>query len=528
MEKDPQNELDQVDYIVGNHNTKKWGLDIQSSVFGVSAALIFLSLIYLLVLDTEVARDYLNDLRYYVTSSFDLLFIWASNFFFLFALFLLFSPFAKIRIGGEEAKPEFSTLSWISMLFTTGMGIGLLFWSVAEPAAYYTNWWGTPLNVEPFTEEARTIALGSTVFHWGLQAWSIYAIVAISLAFFTFNKGLPFSLRSVLYPIIGERIWGWVGHIIDILAVIVTLFGLATSLGFGAQQATAGINHIFDLNIGISFQIILIIFITLIAVMSVVKGINNGVKILSNINMIIGFILLSFIIFTDVDLALKSIWDSTISYIKHIAPLSNPHGREDVSWYRDWTVFYWAWWVSWSPFVGMFIARVSKGRTIRSLLAGIIFVPSLIILVWMSVFGGITIEQISNNIGDLGTIGITDVSLTLFQLYDGLNYKSYVYILSIALILLFFITSSDSGSLIIDNITAGGKIDVPLPQRIFWTSLEGAIAIVMLWIGGEEALYALQSGVVITALPFTIILLLMCISLIKELKSELPKYSIQT
>ncbi|EGQ8501817.1 BCCT family transporter [Vibrio parahaemolyticus] len=516
--------IDTTDYQVGQDNVQKWGFDIHNPVFGISAGLVVFCLISLLLVEPVTARDALNGIKNGIIEQFDAFFMWSTNFFLLFAVALLFSPLGKIRLGGKEATPDHSTVSWLSMLFAAGMGIGLLFWSVAEPTAYFTDWWGTPLNSEAYSADAKSLAMGATMFHWGVHGWSIYALVALALAFFAFNKGLPLSLRAAFYPIFGDRAWGWLGHVIDILAVLSTLFGLATSLGLGAQQATSGINHVFGLNGGIGTQMVVIAFVTFVAVLSVVRGIDGGVKLLSNVNMIVAFALLIFITFITFDTAMGSLVDTTMAYIQNIIPLSNPHGREDETWMHGWTVFYWAWWVSWSPFVGMFIARVSKGRTVREFLFAVIVIPTLVTLVWMSVFGGIALDQVVNKVGELGANGLTDISLTLFHVYDVLPYSSVISILSIVLILVFFITSSDSGSLVIDSITAGGKIDAPVPQRIFWACIEGSIAAVMLWVGGKEALQALQSGVVATGLPFTFVLLLMCVSLVKGLRTELSAY----
>jgi BCCT family betaine/carnitine transporter len=450
--------------------------------------------------------------------------MWSTNFFLLFAVGLLFSPLGKIRLGGKEATPDHSTVSWLSMLFAAGMGIGLLFWSVAEPTAYFTDWWGTPLNAEAYSADAKSLAMGATMFHWGVHGWSIYALVALALAFFAFNKGLPLSLRAVFYPIFGDRAWGWLGHVIDILAVLSTLFGLATSLGLGAQQATSGINYVFGTDGGIGMQLCVIVFVTLIAIGSVVRGIDGGVKVLSNINMVFAFALFAFIVAVTYNTAWDSISTTFMGYVENIIQLSNPHGREDEDWMHAWTVFYWAWWISWSPFVGMFIARVSRGRTVREFVLAVVFIPTLVTIIWMGVFGGIALDQVIHKVGELGTKGLTDISLTLFYVYDQLPFGRAISIISIALILVFFVTSSDSGSLVIDSITAGGKVDAPIPQRIFWASLEGAIAAAMLWIGGQDALQALQSGVVATALPFNFILLLMCFSLFLGLRSEYGAY----
>jgi BCCT family betaine/carnitine transporter len=400
------------------------------------------------------------------------------------------------------------------------MGIGLMFWSVAEPAAYYTGWFETPLGVEPNTPEAAKLALGATMYHWGLHPWAIYGVVALSLAFFSYNKGLPLSIRSIFYPILGDRAWGWAGHVVDILAVLATLFGLATSLGLGAQQAASGIQHVFGLEAGLGLQVIVITAVTLLAVVSVLRGIDGGVKVISNINMLVAFLLLILVALIGYAVTLGSIPTTLMAYIENIIPLSNPHGREDQAWLHGWTVFYWAWWISWSPFVGMFIARVSKGRTVREFITAVLIVPTTVTIIWMSVFGGMAIDQIVNNIGTLGSEGLTDVSLAMFQMFDALPFGTLLSIIAVVLVLVFFITSSDSGSLVIDSITAGGKVDTPVPQRVFWAFLEGAIAVALLWVGGTEAVQALQAGAISTALPFTIILLLMCVSLLMGMRTE--------
>lgn len=310
---------------------------------------------------------------------------------------------------------------------------------------------------------------------------------------FSYNKGLPLSIRSIFYPILGDRAWGWAGHIVDILAVLATLFGLATSLGLGAQQAASGIQHVFGIEAGLGLQVIVITAVTLLAVVSVLRGIDGGVKVISNINMLVAFLLLILVALIGYAVTLGSIPTTLMAYIENIIPLSNPHGREDETWMHGWTVFYWAWWISWSPFVGMFIARVSKGRTVREFITAVLIVPTTVTIIWMSVFGGMAIDQIVNNVGILGQDGLTDVSLAMFQMFDALPFGTLLSIIAVVLVLVFFITSSDSGSLVIDSITAGGKVDTPVPQRVFWAFLEGAIAVALLWVGGTEAVQALQA-----------------------------------
>ncbi|MFT6791210.1 MAG: BCCT family betaine/carnitine transporter [Cellvibrionaceae bacterium] len=508
------------DYTVGQDNVQRWGFDIHNPVFGISAGLILIFLITILVMDPATAKGALDGLKWDIIGVFDAFFMWSANIFVLFCLGLVVSPYGKIRLGGESAKPEHSRISWFAMLFAAGMGIGLMFWGVAEPVAYFTGWYETPLGVEANSPEAARLALGATMYHWGLHPWAIYAVVALSLAFFTYNKGLPLSIRSVFYPILGDRTWGWPGHIIDVMAVLATLFGLATSLGLGAQQAAAGINHVFGLENGVGLQIAVIVGVTLLAIGSVVRGLEGGVKLLSNINMIIAMVLLVFVAVVGFAVAMGNIPTTIMAYIENIIPLSNPHGREDEAWFQGWTVFYWAWWISWSPFVGMFIARVSKGRTIREFIIAVLLIPTSVTIIWMSVYGGIAIDQVIQGVGALGTEGLTQVPLAMFQMFDELPLGSILSMIAIVLVLVFFITSSDSGSLVIDSITAGGKVDAPVPQRIFWATTEGAIAAVLLWIGGTEAIQALQAGAISTGLPFTFVLLAMCVSLIMGLRTE--------
>ncbi|PNH96653.1 BCCT family transporter [Vibrio diazotrophicus] len=512
--------IDSTDYTVGQDNVQKWGFDVHNSVFGISAGLILLFLLTILFVDADTAKSALDGLKWQIIGSFDWLFIWAGNIFVLFCLALIVSPYGKIRLGGDDAVADHSFISWLSMLFAAGMGIGLMFWSVAEPVAYFTGWYETPLGVAANSPEAAKLALGATMFHWGLHPWAIYGVVALSLAFFCYNKGLPLSIRSIFYPILGDRAWGWAGHIVDILAVIATLFGLATSLGLGAQQAASGIHHVFGIDAGIGLQVTVIIVVTLLATISVIRGIDGGVKVISNINMVVAFLLLILVAMIGYAVTFASIPTTLMSYIENILPLSNPHGRSDEAWFQGWTVFYWAWWISWSPFVGMFIARVSRGRTIREFITAVLIVPTVVTLIWMSVFGGLAVEQVVDKVGELGSHGLTDVSLAMFQMFDSLPYGTVLSMIAVILVLVFFITSSDSGSLVIDSITAGGKLDSPVAQRVFWAMMEGLIAIALLWIGGTEAVQALQAGAISTALPFTFVLLLMCVSLVMGLRTE--------
>lgn len=512
-------ELYDTDYEVGQDNISAFGMDVHNPVFLISAILILAFVVGTLAAPTE-AKQIFDGAKGWSINNFDWLFMVAGNVFVLFSLILIVSPMSKIRIGGKDAKPEFSVLSWFAMLFAAGMGIGLMFWSVAEPTAYYTDWWGTPLGVEASTPEAARMAMGATMFHWGLHPWAIYAVVGLSLAFFTYNKDLPLTMRSAFYPLIGDRAWGWPGHLVDILAVVATLFGLATSLGLGAQQAASGLHFLFDVPNTIVTQIIIVTGVTFVALCSVTLGLKRGVKILSNINMGMALLLLVFVfVFGPTVVILTTMFTTGSTYLENLIPLSNWIGRTDDKFYHGWTVFYWAWWISWSPFVGMFIARISKGRTIRQFLTAVLLIPTLVTLVWMSVFGGSALDQIQSNVGALAN-GLGEVSLAMFQMFENLPLTSMISFLAIVLVLVFFVTSSDSGSLVIDSITAGGKVDAPVPQRIFWALIEGCIAVALLYGGGSDALGALQAASITAGLPFIIVLLVMCVSLYLGLRHE--------
>jgi len=509
----------ETDYEVGQDNVQVLGMDMHNPVFFISAVLILVFVIGTIIFPAE-AKTALDGAKGWTIDNFDWLFMVGANIFVLFCIALIFLPVGKIRLGGKDARPDFSTLSWFAMLFAAGMGIGLMFWSVAEPVGYYTDWFGTPLNVEPNTPQAKDMALGAVMYHWGLHPWAIYGVVALSLAFFAYNKGMPLTIRSAFYPILGERCWGWAGHVIDVLAVLATIFGLATSLGLGAKQAAGGMHFLFDTPNAINVQIAIIVGVTAAAVISVMRGLDGGVKLLSNINMGLAALLLLFVMIAGPTLLIfTSMGQTAVDYVVNIIPLSNWVGREDQGFLHDWTVFYWAWWISWSPFVGMFIARVSYGRSVREFLTAVLLVPTLVTVVWMATFGGSGLHQTINGIGELAN-GVGDSSLALFQMLAELPLTAITSFLAIVLVLVFFITSSDSGSLVIDSITAGGKLDAPVPQRVFWAIMEGLIAGALLYGGGEQALNALQAGAITTGLPFTVVLLLMCFSLYKGLSAE--------
>lgn len=507
------------DFTTGQDNIQFWGLDLHNPVFFVGALLIAGFVVSSLAFP-DAARELFQAAKTGALNNFDWLFVITTNIVFLFCIGIGFSRFGRIRIGGAEAEPEFSTISWISMLFSAGVGIGMVFYGAAEPMAYYTGWSGTPLNAEPLTPEARQLAFSATIFHWGITPWAIYAVIGLALAYFTFNRGLPLTIRSIFYPLFGERIWGWPGHVIDLLAVVATLFGLATSLGLGAKQAASGLHFLFGADPGLQTQVVLIIGITSLAIFSVIRGLDGGVKLLSNINIVLAIIVLIFVVLAGPTLLiLKSYGTNLLAYFEDVTRLSNWMGREDKSWFHGWTIFYWAWWISWSPFVGMFIARVSKGRTIREFLLAVLVLPTIVAVVWFSSFGTTAIDQVQNGVGALPS-GIKDVSLVLFQMLEQLPLAQVSSMVAILLLIVFFVTSSDSGSLVIDSITAGGKLHAPVPQRIFWATMEGMVAIVLLVGGGATALSSLQAGAIAVGLPFSLVLIASCISLLRGLMTE--------
>ncbi|HDZ75099.1 MAG TPA: BCCT family transporter [Aurantimonas coralicida] len=507
------------DYEVGQDNLRKYGLDIHNPVFPVSAGLIIAFVAFTLLFPT-VADDFFGWLRPALTANFDWVFLIAGNIFVLFCLFLIVSPYGSIRLGGKDAKPEYGYFGWFAMLFAAGMGIGLMFYGVSEPISHFStslagDSWAPLGGAVGDTEAARRLGMAATIYHWGLHPWAIYAVVALALAFFSYNWGLPLTMRSAFYPVLGERVWGWPGHLIDTLAVFATLFGLATSLGFGAEQAVAGLNYLFGVPATTLSKIVLIVLITCVALASVVAGLDAGVKRLSEINMGLALLLLGFIFLVGPTMDIvRGILGNSVAYLREVIPLSNPFGRVDDNFRQGWTSFYWAWWMSWSPFVGMFIARVSRGRTIREFLTCVLIIPTVVSIIWMTVFGGTALTETID-----GFAGIVDAALEvkLFVMLGQLPLTSISSFLGIVLVIVFFVTSSDSGSLVIDTITAGGKIDAPVPQRIFWATFEGLVAIALLVGGG---LAALQGAAIATGFPFAFLLLALCWSTMRGLHAE--------
>ncbi|WP_110684887.1 BCCT family transporter [Salinicola aestuarinus] len=516
--------LADTDYIIGQDNieTEAFGLrfDLHGKVFTISA-LVVLAFVFVMLSLQDHVEPLLNGVRNYLTGNLTWFFLLAGNVFLLLCIGLALSPLGRIRLGGPDARPDHGYLGWFSMLFAAGMGIGLVFYGVSEPMTHFAasleGSAAAPLAGAPGDEQgAISLALASTIFHWTMHAWAAYSVVALALALFAYNKGLPLTIRSIFYPLIGDRIWGWPGHVVDILAVFSTLFGLATSLGYGASQATAGLHYLFGTPDNSLSMVLLVMTITGIALFSVLAGLDKGIQRLSMLNMGLALILLVFMISVGPTLTILTDYFRNLgAYVEHLPALSMPFGREDESFSQGWTAFYWAWWFSWTPFVGMFLARVSRGRTVREFLFSVLLVPTLVTALWMTAFGETAIYQQLIT----GFQGVQEAALEikLFVMLDQLPLATLTSVVGIVLVIVFFVTSSDSGSLVIDSITAGGKVDAPTSQRVFWCLIEGAIAIALLLGGG---LGGLQAAAISTGLPFTVVLLIACYAVVKGLMSE--------
>ena len=516
----------QPQYMEERKYRKLFGLEIYlTPVFVISSIAIIVFIIGSLVFQ-EGATKLFGDLRVWLITNLDWFFMITTNLVFLFCLFVAFSPLGKVRLGGPDAKPEYSYLTWLAMLFAAGVGIGLLFFGVSEPVTYFQGGSYSPLGIEtvydtdtvytagnvpdaadPKVQAAASLGIAATVFHWGLQGWAIYGIVGLALAFFAYNRGLPLLIRSAFYPIFGDRIWGWPGHIIDTVAIFAGIFGLATSLGLGVRQVSSGLNYLFEIPVNNLTMVLLIVVITAIAMASVMTGINVGIKRLSQFNMILAFVLLLAVIVLGPTLYIfRSLFSGLTTYVMKIVPLSNWIGREDTGFFHDWTTFYWAWWIAWAPFIGTFIARISKGRTVREFVIFVLLLPTLLCLIWFSAFGGTALHQFLT----AGYTGVTEevetynYELALFKMFKELPWTTLLSCTAMLLTIIFFVTSSDSGSLIIDIIAAGGKVDAPIPQRVFWCTAEGLVAIALLLGGG---LKSLQTASLATGFPFAIVLL---------------------
>ncbi len=501
---------------LSENNFTKFGLDLKLGTTLIAVISMFFYFMYLLV-KGEVAYEQAANIQDIIISNLSLIFVIVLDFSIVLLVFLaVYKKTGSIRIGGKDSKPEYSNGAWYAMLFSAGVGIGLVFYGAYEPLAHMDS---------PFFEFASPEIRGITtsVFHWGL-AFALYGVVALALAYFSYNKGLPMAPRSLFYPLLKDKIYGIIGDIIDATAMLASLFGLASSLGIGAIQINAGFNYLFGIEISSTFQVILIIFITFFATLSAVTGLKKGVRILSELNMYLcGAILMITIIATPVLLVFANMILTTVTHIAGSFDAYVLTTTKDSSFLSSWTIFYWAWWSSWAIFVGSFIAKVSNGRTIREFVVAIIVVPFVVATVWFVVFGTAG-QYVAQTVPEAGPDIMSVIELTLFKLngylYNNQAVLVIVNLLTILLIFSFFVTSSDSGSIVVDGLANGGKLRSPKKQKIFWACMEGLLAISIILIGGNETLAFLQSTLLIIGLPLTIYIFVSGILLLYQLLKD--------
>lgn len=501
-----------------NNYLKKKGFSVDVGVF-VPSILIIISFLLFTVLNLDEATAVFSAIKESITTNFGWFFTLSVQVFLLASLFFAFGRFGNIRLGGRDCRPDYSLPSWFAMLFSAGMGIGLMFWGVGEPVSHFVN----PPYGEGKTVEAAQTAFKFTFLHWGLHAWSVYAIVGLTLAYKAFNRNRPLTIRSAFYPLFGEKlIDGWLGKSIDVCAVVATLFGIATSLGFGASQVSAGLHFLFGIEVNAITNLIVVIGITGLATISVISGLDKGVKLLSQVNLVGAACLMLFVFLLGPTLfLLKSFLEHSGIYITNLFSLAgwNSSYQADNDWHTNWTVFYWAWWISWSPFVGMFIARISKGRTIREFVLGVLLAPTVITLFWLNTFGGAGIYSELFGTSGIAQAVSSDIATALYVLLQSFPFGEVASAVAIFIVVIFFVTSSDSGSLVIDFIASNGELNPPVKQRVLWAVSQGAVAAILMAGGG---LLALQTASIIAGLPFTIVLLLMVVSLYKMLREDYP------
>jgi choline/glycine/proline betaine transport protein len=495
---------------------------LNKKVFGSASAIIIALLLYTAVLPQQ-AQSLFTLIQTSIIENGSWFYVLTVAFIFFFVIFLGVSRYGDIRLGPDHSTPDYSLVSWLSMLFAAGMGIGLMFFGVAEPLMHYLS----PPTAETGTVAAVQEAMKMTFFHWGLHAWAIYAIVALVLAYFSYRHNLPLTLRSALYPLIGDKIYKWPGHLVDIFAVVSTVFGVATSLGLGASQVNAGFGYLFGIEVSVTNQIIIMFGITSLAVISVATGLDKGIKILSETNMVLAIILLLLIFVLGPTVFLLQAYLQNIGdYLADIVHNTfNLFAYKKTDWIGGWTIFYWGWWLAWAPFVGLFIARISRGRTIREFIIGVMLIPTVFTLFWMTIFGNSAIDLVYNQgIVGLGEMVSKDSSVALFVFLENFPLSSVLSFFSVLMIIIFFVTSCDSGAMVVDMLCSHGKNDTPLWQRVYWAVGIGIVAAILLLAGG---LNALQTMTIASALPFTLVLLLAIAGLIKSLRVEAFKQDSQ-
>ena len=439
--------------------------------------------------------------------------------FLVFVVGLAASRLGTLKLGPDHSQPDYSYPTWFSMLFAAGMGIGLMYFGVAEPVMHFS----APPVGDPGTVAAARQAMRITFFHWGLHAWAVYAVVALSLAYFAYRHGLPLRIRSALYPLIGERIHGWTGHAVDAFAVLGMIFGLATSLGLGVIQINSGLNYLFELRVGTGVQVALIAAITAVATLSVFAGLDRGVRRLSEFNMLLAIALLLFVMLAGPTIhLLQALVQNTGMYVSNVFAMTfNLYAYEPTGWIGGWTLFYWGWWIAWSPFVGMFIARISRGRTVREFVVGVLLVPMGFTCLWMTVYGNSALHMILSG-GDTALVDAVaaDSSVALYRFLQELPLATLTCSVATVLVAVFFVTSADSGALVIDMLSSRGEEESPVWQRIFWSVLVGTIAMALLAAGGLDAL---QAATIAAALPFTVVMILACAGLLRAMRLDVAK-----
>ncbi len=506
---------------------------------GLAAKGMVVAFVVFTVLNVEFANGVYTAIRGWIEASLSWYYIVVVMGMVLFCLIMMFSRFGSIRLGDDDSRPEFSNFSWFAMLFSAGVGIGILFFGVAEPIFYFDNSgaFGYPNNPHADVAGATSMdltravhAMRVTYFHWGFHGWAVYVVVGLCLAYFGFRKKLPFTMRSALHPIIGDRIYGPIGHGVDLLAVFGTIFGVATSLGLGVNQMATGLNVLFGVDPGITTQILLIVGISIVATFSAVTGVGNGIRIISEWNIWLSLVLLAFFLFGGPFKWLMGFFVTSLGdYIWNVIPMGfwTAGTEKEIAWQGGWTIFYWGWWISWAPFVGLFIARISRGRTIREFMVGVMFVPTTIAFFWLCMFGGNAIYMELNAAGGVGTAGIVDLVKawnlpaalygTIERLTDISTLQWVMSALATLLLATWFITSSDSGTLVITTMLSMGNDNPPQRFRIVWGLGEGFVAAVLLLAGG---LKALQTASIAAALPISVIMIFMAYGLLKSLSED--------
>ena len=495
---------------------------LNKKVFASASAIIIALMLYTVALP-EQAQSLFTLIQSSIVDNGSWFYVLTVAFIFFFVIFLGLSRYGDIRLGPDHATPDYSMLTWLSMLFAAGMGIGLMFFGVAEPLMHYLS----PPTADKGTVEAVQEAMKMTFFHWGLHAWAIYAIVALVLAYFSYRHSLPLTLRSALYPLIGDRIYQWPGHLVDVFAVVSTVFGVATSLGLGASQVNSGFGYLFGFDVSVTNQIIIMVAIVGLAVISVATGLDKGIKILSETNMVLAVILLLLVFVLGPTVFLLQAYLQNIGdYIADIVHNTfNLFAYKKTDWIGGWTIFYWGWWLAWAPFVGLFIARISRGRTIREFIIGVMLIPTVFTLFWMTIFGNSAIDLVHNQgVVELGEMVSKDSSVALFVFLENFPLSTVLSFFSVLMIVIFFVTSCDSGAMVVDMLCSHGSNNTPLWQRVYWAVGIGVVAAILLLAGG---LNALQTMTIASALPFAIVLLLAIVGLIKALRVEAFKQESQ-